>query len=80
MDVADHGSLIVYSTAPNLVAADGDGDLSPFTKAFVDNIRNRQELRTVFTQIRVQVNAATGGKQRPYSEDGLLLSLYLAGQ
>src|SRR5690606_9182145 len=36
--VPREGSLIVYSTAPDQVAYDGTGDLSPFTESLVSHV------------------------------------------
>lgn len=79
--VPNHGSLVVYSTAPQDVAGDGDGDLSPFTRAFVETVATKGlDARLMIGRVRSKVFEATGGRQTPYSDDGLLQEVYLGGQ
>jgi tetratricopeptide (TPR) repeat protein len=80
LSVPNHGSLVVYSTAPQDVAADGDGEVSPFTKAFVETVATKGlDARLMIGRVRSKVFEATGGRQTPYSDDGLLQEVYLGG-
>ena len=77
---AAQGTLIAYATAPGSVAADGRGANSPFTASLIQHLPTRgAELRSVFTRVRADVSRATGGAQIPWSNDGLLSELFLAG-
>jgi hypothetical protein len=80
---ADGGpnTLIVYSTQPDNVAADGTGRNSPFTRALVRNIEAPyQEFREVLGQVRFEVMSETGGAQVPWDHSSLFDPIFLAGQ
>lgn len=71
------GSLIVYSTAPDQVAYDGTGTLSPFTGSFTDNaLTPNLEVRDLITRIRNEVIRKTGGKQVPWDVSSLTTAFY----
>lgn len=71
------GALIVYSTAPDKVAYDGSGKLSPFSTAFADQALTPDiEVREVVTRIRNEVIKATGGRQVPWDTSSLTTSFY----
>jgi len=58
--------LIAYSAKAGSTAADGDGRNSPFTAALLRRLREPGlEIATVFRRIASDVNAQTGGRQRP---------------
>jgi uncharacterized caspase-like protein len=78
---AAQGTLIAFSTAPGAVAADGRGANSPFTEALLRHLpAPGLELRTVLTRVRAEVARATNNAQTPWSNDGLLSELFLAGR
>jgi uncharacterized caspase-like protein len=78
---AAQGTLIAFSTAPGAVAADGRGSNSPFTEALLRHLpAPAVEFRTVLTRVRAEVARATGNAQVPWSNDGLLTELFLAGR
>lgn len=78
---AAQGTLIAFSTAPGSVAADGRGNNSPFTEALLRHLPTPSvELRTVLTRVRAEVARATSNAQTPWSNDGLLTELFLAGR
>jgi uncharacterized caspase-like protein len=78
---AAQGTLIAFSTAPGAVAADGRGTNSPFTEALLRHLpAPGLELRTVLTRVRAEVARATNNAQTPWSNDGLLSELFLAGR
>lgn len=69
---APAGTLVAYATAPGQVAADGDGQLSPFTGALVKAIpQPGLKLEDVFKRARVAVKDATGGAQVPWEYSSL---------
>lgn len=69
---APTGSIVAYSAAPGQVAADGDGENSPYTAALIEAMQEPGiELSRVFRQVRVEVTAATGGDQTPWEEQSL---------
>lgn len=71
------GSLIVYSTAPNDVAYDGGGDLSPFAGAFAEKVLSpNKEVREVLTLVRNAVMEKTGGRQVPWDVSSLTAQFY----
>jgi TPR repeat protein len=71
------GSLIVYSTAPNDVAYDGGGDLSPFAGAFAEKaLSPNKEVREVLTMVRTAVMDKTGGRQVPWDVSSLTSQFY----
>lgn len=74
---APSGSFIAYSTAPGAVAADGDGDNSPFAAALVAEIpRPGQPIEAIFRNVRRSVLEATGGAQTPWDSSSLLDAFY----
>jgi hypothetical protein len=80
---ADGGpnTLIVYSTQPDNVAADGKGRNSPFTRALVRNIEApHEEFREILGQVRFAVMSETGGGQVPWDHSSLFDPIFLAGQ
>ncbi|HTI83468.1 MAG TPA: caspase family protein [Acetobacteraceae bacterium] len=63
------GTLIMYSTEPNDVARDSEGQASdsPFASAFAAAISTPGlELRDVFGQVQVAVDRVTGHRQQPW--------------
>lgn len=75
------GTLIAFSTAPGAVAADGSGRNSPFTAALLRHLPTPGlEIRGALTRVRAEVARETGNDQVPWSNDGLLNELFLAGR
>ena len=71
------GSLIVYSTAPDAVAYDGGGDISPFADAFAEHaLMPNKEIREVLTFVRNEVINRTGGRQVPWDVSSLTSQFY----
>ena len=78
MDTRGRGSLIVFSTKPNSVAADGDGRNSPFTAALIRHMSARGlEIRQMISRVRKDVLAATGDQQVPWDNSSLVDDVYL---
>lgn len=71
------GSLIIYSTAPDQVAYDGGGAISPFTASFADNaLVPNTEVREIVTRVRNEVISSTSGRQVPWDVSSLTISFY----
>jgi Caspase domain/Domain of unknown function (DUF4189) len=80
---ADGGpnTLIVYSTQPDNVAADGTGRNSPFTRALVRHIEApHEEIREILGQVRYEVMSETGKRQVPWDHSSLFDPIFFAGQ
>ena len=66
------GTLIGYATAPDDVAADGEGRNSPFTEALLEHIETPGlSVNDMFGEVSGAVSRATGGKQVPWSHSSL---------
>ncbi|WP_372622977.1 caspase family protein [Falsiroseomonas sp.] len=71
------GTLVVFSTAPGAVAADGQGRNSPFTAALLRHMPTPGlEVRPMLAEVRRTVREATGGAQVPWEESSLEGSFY----
>jgi hypothetical protein len=77
---APNGSIVGYSTAPGMEAADGDGNHSPYTSAFLNNARKPNlPIEQLFKQVRLDVNNATRGRQTPWESSSLTSDFYFFG-
>ena len=66
------GTLIGYATAPDDVAADGEGRHSPFTEALLAHVETPGlSVNDMFGEVSGAVSRATGGKQVPWSHSSL---------
>jgi len=71
------GSLVVYSTAPGNVAADGKGRNGVFTGALLEQLRERGlSLTQTIRRTRAAVVKATNGQQVPWASSSLLQDYY----
>ncbi len=78
---APTGSILAYSTAPGMVAADGDGKNSPYTSALSRAMRKPgAKLEDVFKSVRVAVMERTSGQQVPWESSSLTGDFFFAGQ
>ena len=60
-------TLIAYAAKDNSVAADGDGEHSPFTTALLRNLTEPGlDVRLAFGRVRDEVKRATNQRQEPY--------------
>lgn len=76
IDTQTGGTLIAFATAPGDVASDGDKN-SPFTTALVRHIATPGvDVRQMLTRVRVDVQSATSGKQRPWVNESLDADFY----
>ncbi|WP_051955907.1 tetratricopeptide repeat protein [Beijerinckia mobilis] len=68
----DRGTLVVYSARDGQVAQDGDGQHSPFTQAFLDNVvKPKLEIDMMFRRVRDEVITATNSRQEPFKYGSL---------
>jgi uncharacterized caspase-like protein len=74
---APKGSIIVYSTAPGSVAADGEGQNSVFTKSFLKHLATPGlEVGMMLRRVRADVVAETENKQIPWDTSSLMGEFY----
>jgi Caspase domain len=74
---APQGSLIAYSTAPESVSVDGEGENSPYTLALARAMAEPGlAAEEVFRQVRVRVLQATRGQQVPWESSSLTGAFY----
>ena len=67
--------LIIYSTAPDNEAQDGQGQRnSPFAQAFLQNMDSNEDIQIVFRTIARETMRLTNNNQRPFN-DGSIISL-----
>lgn len=73
------GTLIAYSTDPDNVALDGEGqDNSPFTTALTQHLVERGvDIQTILTKVRQNVLESTDNQQRPWENSSLIDKYYL---
>jgi formylglycine-generating enzyme required for sulfatase activity len=72
------GMVVAYATAPDEVAQDGQGRNSPFTAALLKRLQEPGlEIGIMFRRVTSDVNAQTGGRQRPETYISLLSDYYL---
>ena len=74
------GSMVAFSTAPGQVAADGEGDNSPYTSALVDVLgQSSIKIEDVFKRVRERVYESSGGQQVPWESSSILGDFYFSG-
>jgi hypothetical protein len=62
-------TVVFYATRPGGVAADGDDQNSPFTKALVQEMKRvNQPLEVLFRRVSTQVYKGSKGEQEPWIE------------
>jgi hypothetical protein len=77
---APNGSIVGYSTSPGMEAADGDGNHSPYTTAFLNIAREPNlPIEQLFKRVRLEVNHATRGRQTPWESSSLTSDFYFFG-
>ncbi|MEM9670507.1 MAG: caspase domain-containing protein [Pseudomonadota bacterium] len=78
METRTVGSLIVYSTQPGAVAADGTGRNSPFTSAFLKHANAPGlEIQQILRRVRADVIAETDNQQVPWDHSSLTGDVFL---
>jgi len=80
IEASASGTLIAFSTSPDDVASDGNGENSPFSASLAKFLATPGlEIRQVLTRVRAAVIAETAGRQTPWENSSLLGDLYLSG-
>ena len=75
------GSLVAFSTAPGMVAADGTGANSPYTAALASAMAEPGlKIEDVFKRVRATVYAETAGQQVPWESSSIFGDFYFAGR
>ncbi|HEX9208971.1 MAG TPA: caspase family protein [Bradyrhizobium sp.] len=74
------GTIISYATQAGRTADDGDGRNSPYTSAFLQHIRDRDSINTVFQTISAGVYQRTKGTQVPELSLSFFGEFYLNGK
>jgi hypothetical protein len=78
---APKGSLIAYATAPDSLAADGEGRNGIYTKHLIRNIQKPEiKIEQVFKNVRVAVVSETSNKQVPWEASSLMGTFYFDPQ
>lgn len=74
--------FISFATQPGNVAVDGleNEKHSPFSKAIIDNIDQKLEVRELMTKVRASVAERTEFYQIPWEQNSLLEQVFLAGK
>lgn len=79
--VATDGTLIAYSTAPDMTAADGTGRNSPYSASLKSALRRANTpLEAILKATRSAVTATTKGEQMPWYESSINGDFYPAGR
>ncbi|MDE5880873.1 MAG: caspase family protein, partial [Muribaculaceae bacterium] len=66
------GTFISYATSPGTVAADGEGDHSPYTSALLQTLKERNlPIESVFKKVASIVVSTTGRAQLPWYTSSL---------
>ena len=69
---AGSDTLVAYAAKEGTIAADGDGEHSPYTRALLKHIgTGGLDVRLLFGRVRDDVLAATGRKQEPFTYGSL---------
>jgi uncharacterized caspase-like protein len=75
------GMLIAYAAAPGNEASDGDGRVSPFTKALLQHIQSPGVAITeIMGRVGSEVQRDTGFRQHPWYVSGLTAAFFLVPQ
>jgi hypothetical protein len=76
--ISGDGTMIVYSTQPEIVALDGDGRNSPYTAALLKHLPTPGlEIGTLMRRVRLDVVASTQRRQVPWDSNSLLSEVVL---
>ena len=78
---APQGSYIVFATAPGDVAADGDGNNSPFTEALSKYMATPGlNVEQIIKRVGRHVSGITSGRQRPWLSSSVYEDFFPAGR
>jgi len=72
------GTLIAFATAPGNVAADGQGDHSPFTQALLTHLETPNlDIDLMMKRVRGDVSKSTGEHQQPWTNSSLTSEFFM---
>lgn len=74
------GMIVAYATQSGQTAEDGDGRNSPYTKAFLENIKAPEEIGTIFRRVSSDVYETTKHGQLPELSLSIIGEFYLHGK
>jgi hypothetical protein len=74
------GMIVAYATQAGQTAEDGDGRNSPYTRAFLENIKAPEEIGTIFRRISSDVYETTKHGQLPELSLSIIGEFYLRGK
>ncbi|MGY8665296.1 caspase family protein [Bradyrhizobium sp. UFLA05-109] len=74
------GMIVAYATQAGQTAEDGDGRNSPYTTAFLENIKAPEEIGTIFRRISSDVYETTKHSQLPELSLSIIGEFYLHGK
>ncbi|MGV7214258.1 caspase family protein [Bradyrhizobium sp. UFLA05-112] len=74
------GMIVAYATQAGQTAEDGDGRNSPYTTAFLANIKAPEEIGTIFRRISSDVYESTKHSQLPELSLSIIGEFYLRGK
>jgi hypothetical protein len=80
MSAAPPESIILFSTAANQIALDGDGRNSPFALALINHLADAGDITTTIKSVTAEVKNRTGGAQTPFQYSSLDTALSLNPQ
>lgn len=71
-------TYIAFATEPDGVALDGEGMNSPFTEAFVGELRSKDgDLQSIMRRVRRSVVTSTNQQQTPWDQSSLTSDLFI---
>lgn len=72
------GTLIAFATAPGNVAADGQGEHSPFTQALLTHLETPNlDIDLMMKRVRGDVSKSTGEHQQPWTNSSLTSEFFM---
>ena len=75
------GLLVGFATAPGAVAADGQGQHSPFTSALLKHLPSSNlDIQRIMTRVKRDVVKSTKNAQRPWHNSDLTEEVFLAAR
>jgi hypothetical protein len=77
---APQGMIMVYATQAGRTAADGMGNNSPYTAAFLKHIEKQEEIGSIFREISEDVYETTKHTQLPELSLSIIGRFYLRGK
>jgi len=77
---APQGMIMAYATQAGRTAADGTGNNSPYTEAFLKHIEKQEEIGTIFREISEDVYETTKHTQLPELSLSIIGRFYLRGK